>query len=277
MFREDPNERIEYARTGAVPGVEVLSGYNCVTPWHTFHERYDVCAVEHRSAEYHCRHRMETFVGERVVLTEPGEMHRTRFVGTPGNFKVLMIEPDEFHRISLEMGRSATPHFKYVQATDSRFFGAIYGFCAAVDAAESTLELQARFAACMRLLLECLDGAFPQLGPVHSSAIGRVKHCLLERYSEAVTLTELAAVADLSRFHLVRAFHREVGLPPHAFQLHVRIERAQSLLRKGMLPVDAAASVGFADQSHFTRHFKRILGITPGAYTRLWRRPSAWR
>ena len=53
---------------------------------------------------------------------------------------------------------------------------------------------------------------------------------------------------------------------PHAFLEQPRVRRAQSLLRTGLLPADVAAEVGFADQSHLTRHFKRIVGVTPGRY-----------
>lgn len=86
---------------------------------------------------------------------------------------------------------------------------------------------------------------------------------LREHYNELVTLDELALVSRLSRFHLVHAFTKEVGLPPHASQLHVRVERACGLLQRGLPPVQAAAAVGFADQSHFARHFKRIMRVTP--------------
>ena len=81
-------------------------------------------------------------------------------------------------------------------------------------------------------------------------------------------LDELAAVARVSRFHLVHAFTREIGLSPHAYQVHIRVERARRLLQRGMSAAGAAASVGFADQSHLTRWFKRILRLTPSDYAR---------
>ncbi|HYM70106.1 MAG TPA: helix-turn-helix transcriptional regulator, partial [bacterium] len=66
--------------------------------------------------------------------------------------------------------------------------------------------------------------------------------------------------------HLCRTFHREVGLPPHAYQTQVRVERARSLLRNGVPIAEAAAAVGFYDQAHLTRQFKRVIGVTPGQY-----------
>jgi AraC-like DNA-binding protein len=84
-------------------------------------------------------------------------------------------------------------------------------------------------------------------------------------------LHDLSRVAGLSRFGLVHAFTREVGLSPHAYQVHVRVERARVLLKQGCSPATVATTMGFADQSHFTRHFKRILQVTPSQYAK----PSA--
>jgi AraC-like DNA-binding protein len=97
-------------------------------------------------------------------------------------------------------------------------------------------------------------------------AIRRARELLLDRLHENVTLEELADAAHLNRFHLLRVFARETGLPPHRYQQHARIGRARALLAAGSTALEAAVEVGFADQAHFTRVFKRQLGVTPGAY-----------
>jgi AraC-like DNA-binding protein len=65
---------------------------------------------------------------------------------------------------------------------------------------------------------------------------------------------------------LTRVFTKEIGMPPHAFQTQVRISEAKKLIRAGWPLSTVAAMTGFADQSHFIRHFKRLLKITPGEY-----------
>ena len=100
-------------------------------------------------------------------------------------------------------------------------------------------------------------------------AIERAKHYLRDNFNESVSLDELVELTRLSRFHLVRAFALHTGIPPHAYQLKLRIERACVLLRAGVTAAEAAIQVGFADQSHFTRHFKRLRGLTPGQYARM--------
>ena len=70
----------------------------------------------------------------------------------------------------------------------------------------------------------------------------------------------------MSRYQLFRAFQRETGMPPHAYQLTVRVDRAKALLLQGVPPAHVAADLGFYDQSHFTQCFRSQLGVTPLGY-----------
>ncbi len=81
-------------------------------------------------------------------------------------------------------------------------------------------------------------------------------------------LAELANETGQSRFQALRAFKRRFGLAPHAYQLRVRLGLAQKSLRDGIPPAHVAAELGFVDQSHFTRHFKHLIGVTPARYVR---------
>jgi AraC-like DNA-binding protein len=89
-----------------------------------------------------------------------------------------------------------------------------------------------------------------------------------------VTLDQLASVARLGKFRLLRAFERQVGMPPHRYLIHLRIRWAELLLSRGEAPSVVAARVGFVDQSHLTRRFKQIVGATPGAHARRGRTSS---
>jgi AraC family transcriptional regulator len=81
------------------------------------------------------------------------------------------------------------------------------------------------------------------------------------------TLGQLAAVARLSPYHFARQFKGATGLPPHQFVIARRVERAKQLLEGASLSLaEIAAHVGFSDQSQFTRHFKRLVGVTPGQF-----------
>lgn len=84
--------------------------------------------------------------------------------------------------------------------------------------------------------------------------------------TEQLSLSQLAAAVDLSPFYATRLFSQSVGMPPHAWRNQLRLNRGQALLRRGVSATDVAAAVGFTDQSHFTRHFKRAFGVTPGRW-----------
>ena len=83
-----------------------------------------------------------------------------------------------------------------------------------------------------------------------------------------ITLAELAQVAELSRYHFIRAFRQSTGLPPYQYLLLRRIERAKEMLRSGALPNEVAVSVGFPNADSFGRTFRRITGLTPKQYER---------
>jgi AraC-like DNA-binding protein len=96
--------------------------------------------------------------------------------------------------------------------------------------------------------------------------VRRVRDYLDEHCAQNVTLDELARTANLSAFQLNRAFRKEIGLPPHAYQTQARVKRGKALLAQGMPIARVAIEVGFFDQSHFTYQFKRLLSFTPGTY-----------
>jgi AraC-like DNA-binding protein len=98
--------------------------------------------------------------------------------------------------------------------------------------------------------------------------VAQARKILEERFDEDVRLEELEARVGLSRFYLVRRFRAEVGMPPHAFQLALRLDRAKVLTAQGVPLADVALRCGFTDQSHLSRHFRKLVGVAPGAYAR---------
>lgn len=116
-------------------------------------------------------------------------------------------------------------------------------------------------------------------GADHAELYGAAKNALWQAAqrakelleSEAVTecsLPELAQACGVEMYALHRAFTRAVGLPPHAYQTHLRLRRAKALLRAGASPTEAALEAGFCDQSHLNRHFARLVGLTPAQYAK---------
>ena len=99
------------------------------------------------------------------------------------------------------------------------------------------------------------------------SAIAGLARLLRTRLDdERPSLEALASELGTHPSHLVRVFRREYGLPPHRYVVTRRLDRARRLLLEGMPIAEVAAVAGFHDQSHLTRHFRALLGTTPGAF-----------
>lgn len=113
-----------------------------------------------------------------------------------------------------------------------------------------------------------LDGAAPVLAGVgrEERAVRLAREFLDQRLDDNLRLEDIAAAAGLPPFRLFRAFSRDTGMTPHAYQRQARIRVASQLIRGGMALSEAAAAAGFADQAHLTRSFRRVRGVTPGAY-----------
>jgi len=174
------------------------------------------------------------------------------------------------HVASVVCGRpvTATPTFPASVVRDPDGARLFAGAHAALEHGLDTLASE-------ELLLRAYGGLLVRHADVRPATLGRepgpmsrVRDAIEQRYVESLTLAELAEIARVSTYHLIRAFRAEVGLTPHAYLVDVRVRRARDLLRADRPPAEVALRVGFADQAHLTRAFKARIGVPPGAYRR---------
>jgi len=264
----DPAERIDWLRSSSLPGVELLSAVNCGHAWSAFHERYAVCLpIRGGYSNWRYRGLSLQFYEQGLGLVEPGETHTTTAVHGPGDFFVVFVAPEVFLRAAQEQGHPGQIHFRLAQFEDWRLGKAVQGLAASMLNGDSTLAQQSWLAQCLHWMQAYAEGRPPRRSwHACDAAITRAKDCLRDRFRDQVDLEELTALTGLSRFALIHAFSSRVGVPPHTFQILFRIERARSLLQRGDHPASVASDLGFSDQSHFIRLFKRIMQVTPGQY-----------
>jgi AraC-like DNA-binding protein len=105
----------------------------------------------------------------------------------------------------------------------------------------------------------------PRLGAPGGSA-ATARDLIEARLAERVSLTELAEASGATPLGLLRAFSAAYGMPPHRYQLQRRVQLARHRLRGDTGLATLAVELGFADQSHFNRVFKSVVGVPPGAY-----------
>jgi AraC-like DNA-binding protein len=264
-------ERSSYFRPRGLPGVEALHASFVEHAYRPHsHPTWTIAVVEAGAARFSVEtSRQRADAGELFVL-EPDAVH-TGMAAVPEGwtYKVLYLDPSLIGAWAQSDGR--TPRAaRWVVFRDRVLRARLQAAHAAIAGAELGIAVEVP-------VVEAITALQPHLRPLpderrphraEHAPVRRAVSMLRERWNERVSLAELSAGAGLSPFELTRRFREQTGLPPHAFQLDLRIARARDLLAAGHPPAEVAAACGFADQPHLTRTFKRAVGVTPARYAR---------
>lgn len=217
---------------------------------------------------------VDAFAGE-LITSNPGEVHDGRPLGSDSRrWRMLYLDPEVVAAMGAAAG-SGTAELTRPVIADARLRLVLARLFARLDAwqagptALAALACEQALLLVLGLLLERYSTAAPQPAETATAAeMATVRERLADADAGAVvpSLAELAAPLGLSRYQLLRRFEEVHGLPPHAWLLQLRAERARRLIASGSALADAAAAAGFADQSHMTRVFARHFGLTPGAW-----------
>lgn len=207
-----------------------------------------------------------------TFLTDPGELfHASPHDGQPGTFRVVEVSPRLFESFCEVEGWRGSIHFAQIVVK------AVPQLAAALNMLQATMhddDEPLRYQSALAMLAHSVVASAAERrlrAPALRSPLEpceRLRQILHSSEGTRFNLCEFARAAEVSQFQLIRAFKKRYGAPPHAYSLHVRVERARQLLRSGFSVADAAAATDFTDQSHLTRHFRRIWGFTPGQYAR---------
>jgi AraC-like DNA-binding protein len=277
-------EVARYWQHAAVDGVDLLRArYVTHRYGRHSHETYTFGVIEAGVEEFAYGSSVLRAGPGAVALLDPDVVH-TGHAATPAGwtYRVLYPQVSVVTEIAAELGfRKGTPRFAdtvlYDEATAALLRGAHRAAEHGDQLASSTLLTNA-LAGLLRA--HATVGAAGRAGsagtrplelaagPRAPAAVAMVRDLLAEGLTEPPSLAELAALTGLSQFSLLRAFRNATGLPPHAYLNQLRVRRARLLLDDGLPPASVAASTGFADQAHLTRHFKRVVGVPPAAYQR---------
>jgi AraC-like DNA-binding protein len=264
----------EYATYFCPPGLTGIEALHARFVRHAYrphsHRTWTIAVVQRGAAQFEVDStRQRAGAGELFVL-EPEAVH-TGMAAVPEGwaYKVLYVEPSVLHDWAQRDG-PAPRAARWVVFRDQ-------ALRAALLRAHAALALQAPGPAVEETVVQAIAGLTPHLRGAsvarprergEHAAVRRARVHMQDRWDQPVSLAELAGVAGLSRFELIRRFRQQNGLTPHAFQRDLRIDRARAMLGDGVPPAAVAAACGFADQPHLSRVFKRLVGVSPGAYAR---------
>lgn len=209
-----------------------------------------------------------------VVIVHPGEVH-TGHAGVPDgwSYRMLYPSPSLLQQAATEVKdhRQGLPFFPNPVIQDAAIAAQLRRMHWAMETSNSQLEKESRFLWVLaQLIRQYADSPLNSplrvaRSPDHT-AVRRVHEYLNENYASSISLDQLAHLANLKPLRLLRVFQKEMGLPPHAYLIQVRVGRAKQLLEAGLPIAQVAYDTGFTDQSHLNRHFKRLVGVTPGQY-----------
>lgn len=210
-----------------------------------------------------------------LILINPGVVHTGEAADERG-FELRALYPSLalMETVAYELtGHRSLPFFKEVLIDHRWATHSVSYLHKAILAGAGMLECESRLLWMMTQLIKRYADVGSTEGHLgrEKRAIRQVRQYIEEHFAETVTLNMLAQHVSLSPYYLLRAFRAEVGMPPHAYLESVRIRQTQRLIKAGFTLAEVAVEVGFSSQSHMTRQFKKIIGVTPGQYAQNFR------
>lgn len=264
-------ETIRFWQTPPLNGVELLTARYIE---HRFvphvHDGFVIGMIMAGAQRYRYRGAEHLAPTGTLVLINPNEVHNGH-KGHDAGWRYRAFYPDnaQMHGLldELELGGQHLPTFSDTLCHDSDLFHGLCQLHRLLEGPESALQQQTVWRQMMLTLLH-RHARLPLPGKpgIEHRAVSQAKELLRARLAEPPSLEALAAAVNLSPFHFARVFQRATGMPPHTWLMQQRIARARGLLREGCLPLEVASQLGFADQSHLGRQFKKVYGVGPGAY-----------
>ncbi|GFN28363.1 transcriptional regulator [Achromobacter denitrificans] len=221
--------------------------------------------------QFHCARRTHNSTPGNAMLIEPGAVHDGQAGNEQGFTYSMLYLPlawvgNAMERRERRPGRGA---FSLFRASLSKTPTLVNAIATALRSFEPGCPQLARDEA-----LDCLiaqlaadeevpPGSAPRPAP---SSLRRAQAFIDAHMAADISMDQVARNSGMDRHALARQFRRELGMAPHAYLVNARLKRARVLLAQGILPAEVAAQVGFADQSHLGRWFKRAYRITPARY-----------
>lgn len=205
-----------------------------------------------------------------VIVLHPDEVHDGA-AGTDAGlrYRMLYLPPEQL--IEAAGGTRGLPFVPDPIVADGEFRQCLAEALDDLEAEPQDLLLDDLIARLSTNLWRHADGKGGAGGTfrAHRQAVLRCRDYLQANAERTVTSEELEEVGGFDRYTTARQFRKLLGTSPHRYLIMRKLDRAKALLSQGSSLADVAADTGFADQAHFTRHFKKTFGMTPGRWVAL--------
>ena len=237
-----------------------------------FHEEYVVGVIERGYYEFDFEGSHRQIRQGEIVLINPGEIHSGYALDNHGwQYRTFYPAAHMMKQLACEItGRDwRMPAFTSPVIADLQLSQQLTTLHTAMEHSKTRLVKDTLLREAMGLLIRKYASDKPRNLRLVSDnrAVSIARDYLETHYAEDVSLDDVANAAALSPYHLSRIFKAQLGLAPHQYLIQIRVQRAKTLLNQGHPIADVALEVGFADQSHLTKWFKRVIGVPPGQFT----------
>jgi AraC-like DNA-binding protein len=265
----------EWTKLGRNPqlGLDYLHAHyvDHAYPRHS-HDYYVFCLIEHGRQSFLHQGATHYTPPGGVILINPGAVHTGQAFDEAG-FEMRSLYPTVAHmNMALTeltgRQRSSPPFFKDVRIDYPWASRQLISLHQAMTDGHKLLEFESRFLWTLAQFIQrYADVSYTeQKTGRERNAVLRACQYIDENFAKGISLKELAEHVALSPYYFLRVFRAQVGLPPYMYLENVRVGHAQRLIERGKPLAEVAVEAGFSSQSHLTRHFKRIIGATPGQY-----------
>jgi AraC-like DNA-binding protein len=204
-----------------------------------------------------------------ISIVNPGDVHTgRRFNGDRLVYRALYVPMRQVEEIAADINSTARQiGFQSAVLHDAEGWRALEAYHDSLESRDFILKRETLLYVALSTLVKRYAVKRPLLGHSRNATTAhRIREFLHAECKGSPSIRTLAREAGLNPFQTIRVFHKHFGMPPHAYLIQLKVGAAKRLLAKGVAIAAVAAEVGFSDQAHLNRHFRRMTGITPGAY-----------
>ncbi len=239
------------------------------------HECFAIGVIERGALKFSYRGENVVASSGSINLVIPGEAHDGSAASNEGwTYRMFYLDPKLLEQAAYEMSDKVhkKPFFTAGTIKDDDLADFIRNFHRLLEQPNTPLIEQETYL--LTMLTEFISRHAEERLIVRgmgkeNQAVNRAREYIEDTYTQNISIEKLSALCNLSPFHLIRVFSKCIGVPPHVYLKQVRIKRAKVLLAKGFSLAFIAHEIGFTDQSHFSKQFKQITGITPHKYSNI--------